>query len=285
MQPKVGCGAAATDGGLDIAGHTPAIEREAIGMADAGADGVISGIDAGSAALAAPAGSDSECLDEVVEELVPSTRIEICAPGIVITIRGTEPTPPSTGEAASTNMRLRKARVNNVTTVAVHERQLYVRMSGAAYTKLRETVGSLPPERGGVFVGPDPFCIEDFIFDKGSDPARAVYYPDVSYLNGILERSHEPFGRRFVGLAHSHPAGFWRPSGDADWGDIKAARNNLRAASNADLCGLFIPIIESAATAGNFIVHAFVMLRKDFRVHTARCEVVDLGKRGTRCRV
>lgn len=152
----------------------------------------------------------------------------------------------------------------------------HVRISKAAFTKLRDTVGSLPAERGGIFVGPDPFCIEDFIFDEGKKSRQsAVYFPDTSYLNEILERDHEPNGRRFVGLAHSHPNGYWRPSGDSTWGDVKAARNNLMSKSNADLSALFIPIVESAATTGRFVVHPFIMFRRDLQVCPAYCEVIN----------
>jgi hypothetical protein len=157
------------------------------------------------------------------------------------------------------------------------EPRLHVCVRRAAFEKLRRTVGSRPPERGGIFVGTNPFLIEDFIFDRTSNPDGAVYYPNTKYLNGVLARDHEPHGRYFVGLAHSHPPGMWRPSGDENWGDVKAARNNLLAADNAHLQALFIPIIESAAATGSFDIHAFVMTREDLKVHPANYEIIEGG--------
>lgn len=151
-----------------------------------------------------------------------------------------------------------------------------VKLTRHAFERLRRTVGKLPCERGGIFVSRrGPFFVEDFLFDDASDKAQSVYYPNADYLNSLLERDYEPHGYRFVGVGHSHPAGVWRPSGDTNWGDVKAARNNLLAESNADLPGLFIPIIESKAVTGRFWLHAFIMLREDMQIRRARVEVVD----------
>lgn len=157
-----------------------------------------------------------------------------------------------------------------------HQQPINVQMRKLAHDRLRLTVGSLPAERGGVFVSRQgSMLVEDFVFDDASDTSRSVYYPNAGYLNTILERDYEPRGFRFVGVGHSHPRGLWRPSGDADWGDVKAARSNLLSKSNADLDALFISIIESQATTRQFRLHAFVMLRADLQVHPARVEIVD----------
>jgi hypothetical protein len=149
-------------------------------------------------------------------------------------------------------------------------------MKRTAFEKLRTTVGRLPHERGGIFVcrRHSPFVIEDFIFDKVADTNGGVYYPHAEYLNGILERDYEPEGFFFAGVGHSHPPGLWRPSGHARWGDVKAARNNLRARGNEHLPVLFIPIIESEASTGRFHIHPFVMLRDGFSVQPVRLEIV-----------
>jgi hypothetical protein len=208
-----------------------------------------------------------------------STIIEVNTPGVVISIHPNQPEPEivirNPDRSVLHIVRITKGRASDrhpdFGTPAPH-----VRIRKTAFAKVRATVGSLPAERGGIFVGPDPFCIEDFIFDEGKKANQsAVYFPDTAYLNEILERDHEPHGRRFVGLAHSHPNGYWRPSGDAMWGDVKAARNNLMSKSNADLPALFIPIVESAATTGAFALHPFIMLRRDLRVRPARYEIID----------
>jgi len=155
-------------------------------------------------------------------------------------------------------------------------KSIVVLMRKSAHDRLLRSVGSLPAERGGIFVSRQgALLIEDFVFDDASDTSRSVYYPNADYLNTILERDYEPRGFRFVGVGHSHPSGLWRPSGDADWGDVKAARSNLLSKSNADLTALFIPIIESEAITGRFRLHPFVMLREDLQVHPARVEIVD----------
>lgn len=149
-----------------------------------------------------------------------------------------------------------------------------VQIQHIAWDKLCRTVGKHPHERGGIFVSRvGPFYIEDFIFDDISEHEGAVYYPHAQHLNDILERQYEPLGFFFVGVGHSHPPGFWHPSGHENWGDVKAARSNLR--SNENLDALFIPIIESQATTGTFRIHPFVMLRDGFRVCPARLEIVE----------
>jgi hypothetical protein len=151
--------------------------------------------------------------------------------------------------------------------------QRAVQIHQIAYEKLCRTVGSFPHERGGIFVSRvGPFYIEDFIFDDISEQAGAVYYPHAEYLNGIVERQYEPLGFFFVGLGHSHPPGIWHPSGHAGWGDVKAARNNLK--SNENLDALFIPIVESQATTGTFRLHPYVMLRDGLRICPVRVEIV-----------
>ena len=149
-----------------------------------------------------------------------------------------------------------------------------VRIQQIALDKLRQTVGKHPHERGGIFVSRvGPLFIEDFIFDDISEHEGAVYHPHAKHLNGILKRKYEPLGFFFVGVGHSHPHGFWHPSGHQNWGDVKAARSNLK--SNENLDALFIPIIESQATTGTFRIHPFVMLRDGFRVCPARLEIVE----------
>ncbi len=148
-----------------------------------------------------------------------------------------------------------------------------VQIHAIAYDKLRRTVGSFPHEHGGIFVSRvGPLYIEDFIFDDISDRAVPVYYPHADYLNGIVDRQYEPLGFFFVGLAHSHPPGMWHPSGHAGWGDVKAARNNLK--SNENLDSLFIPIVESEATSGTFRLHPYVILRDGFRICRADVEII-----------
>lgn len=148
-----------------------------------------------------------------------------------------------------------------------------VQIHALAYDKLRRTVGSFPHEHGGIFVSRvGPWYIEDFIFDDVSQRAGPVYYPHADYLNGIVERQYEPLGFFFVGLGHSHPPGMWHPSGHAGWGDVKAARNNLK--SNENLDALFIPIVESEATTGTFRLHPYVILRDGFRICRAHVEII-----------
>jgi hypothetical protein len=152
---------------------------------------------------------------------------------------------------------------------------LVVRMPRRVLDKVQRTVGSLHAERGGVFVGRHPLAPEDFIFDEKTDPASAVYYPAADYLNAIIERDHVPRGQFFIGVGHSHPVGFWRPSGNQNWGDVKAARSNLLGSGNEHLDALFIPIIESQTDTGRFWVYPFVMLRKGFKVLPVRLDIID----------
>lgn len=72
------------------------------------------------------------------------------------------------------------------------------------YEQLLQAFPPVPPENGCI-LGAIGGTVCAFVYDGGSTITdRAVYYPDVSRLNRIIDRWTAE-GIRFAGLCHSHP--------------------------------------------------------------------------------
>jgi proteasome lid subunit RPN8/RPN11 len=85
-------------------------------------------------------------------------------------------------------------------------------MVESAFNEIKSTVGRFPAETGGALLGdPATFVVTGFIFDESSfkNRKRAVYQPDTSFLNQVIEASSD----EFLGIAHSHPPRVCWPSG------------------------------------------------------------------------
>ncbi len=53
----------------------------------------------------------------------------------------------------------------------------------SVFTKIKETVGNLPPESGGILLGSDKdFVIQKFIFDPNGKTSSAAYDPDIDFF-------------------------------------------------------------------------------------------------------
>ncbi|HYE20294.1 MAG TPA: Mov34/MPN/PAD-1 family protein [Tepidisphaeraceae bacterium] len=76
------------------------------------------------------------------------------------------------------------------------------------------TIGALPPETGGILLGPiDGDRVTDFYFDATAACGGATYTPDVATLRRKMRDEWLPAGLDMKGFVHSHPGGFDRLSG------------------------------------------------------------------------
>lgn len=83
-----------------------------------------------------------------------------------------------------------------------------VRMSRTVYKEILMSVGSQPPETGGILLGPtDSSEITGFFFDQGGNCTGASYTPDIITLRRKMKEDWIPSGIDMKGFVHSHP---WR---------------------------------------------------------------------------
>lgn len=129
-------------------------------------------------------------------------------------------------------------------------------MSKSVFQEIRQTIGSLPVETGGLLMGSiEDFRVTAFIFDNVSYKMQrrsAVWYPHTESLNERVA-AVESTGLVFLGVGHSHPRGFIHPSGP----DGSAAWSNMTSANNPHLNAYLLPIIQSAAD-GSFECRSYV---------------------------
>ena len=125
-----------------------------------------------------------------------------------------------------------------------------VRMRREAFDRIKNSVGQLPAEEGGVLVADSDGVICDFQYDHSStrDSSRCTPNSDgLSRLSPALRR----LNRHIRGWCHSHPGGPRCPSG----GDVTAANSFLRL--NPQLDWLFIPIVMTIPDTGKFELLGF----------------------------
>lgn len=90
----------------------------------------------------------------------------------------------------------------------------------SVYEQIQETIGSLPPEQGGVLGSVDGKIISAFYFDKTGVVSNISYTPDYEKINWILENEWTPQNIRMVGIIHSHNVSCSFPScGDLVYGE------------------------------------------------------------------
>ena len=103
---------------------------------------------------------------------------------------------------------------------------------------IRETIGRLPAEHGGVLGGDRAVgVVTHFYFDHSGERTSGAYSPDDRRINALLREEWNPAGIQFMGFVHSHPPGFHRPTP----GDEIYARRILDHMT--DLEYLLLPIV------------------------------------------
>ena len=122
----------------------------------------------------------------------------------------------------------------------------------AVFNAIRKTIGTLPPESGGLLAGSRKTgVITYFHFDARAKCSSVGYSPDTVTINRLLVKLNAE-GMDMMGFVHSHPAGLHYPSG----GDKYYCRKIF--AANPELPFLIIPIVNSSATGSPFRIRVFI---------------------------
>ena len=75
------------------------------------------------------------------------------------------------------------------------------------------TIGTRPPESGGILLGPvGTSDVTDFFFDDGGNCTGSTYSPDCVTLRQKMKAEWLPAGIDMKGFVHSHPGSFDRLS-------------------------------------------------------------------------
>lgn len=103
--------------------------------------------------------------------------------------------------------------------------------------QIAQTIGTRCPEQGGILGSSDGERIDHYYFDSGARVTGSTYTFDDRTLNRVI-RQWNRMGVRFIGVVHSHPEGYTRPS----QGDLNIASQIIET---MDVGGhLFTPIVQ-----------------------------------------
>lgn len=87
-----------------------------------------------------------------------------------------------------------------------------IRITCQVLEQIKETVGKLPPECGGVLGASKDGIISEFLFDSLGKSTPTGYAPNVEMINQVLTNDWMPRGIVMVGIVHSHANGIEVPS-------------------------------------------------------------------------
>lgn len=127
-------------------------------------------------------------------------------------------------------------------------------MARRAFHELLFHLAALPPEAGGILLGPiGSNDVTDFVLDDSGGRTGATYTPDHVTLNRLMKEKWMPSGRDMKGFAHSHPGNYDSLSP----GDLAYISRLL--AKNDDMDLFVAPIV----IPHSFRVVPFVVLRSN----------------------
>jgi hypothetical protein len=91
-----------------------------------------------------------------------------------------------------------------------------IRMAHQVINDIINSIGSQPPESGGILLGPvGTNEVTEFYFDQGGRCSGGTYSPDHVTLMQKMKEEWLPAGIDFKGFAHSHPGRLdWLTGGD-----------------------------------------------------------------------
>jgi hypothetical protein len=126
------------------------------------------------------------------------------------------------------------------------------RITSYAFSAIEYYIGRIPAESGGILLSQShDYTVTGFIFDYfGSSSGSVTYHPNTKYLNHFLTARET----ELVGLVHSHPANYRRPSPQ----DERAAWSNITSPLNPHLQALLIPIVMTIPDNGKFEIIPFI---------------------------
>lgn len=111
-------------------------------------------------------------------------------------------------------------------------------ITAEVFQDIKDTIGRVRPESGGILGSSDGVHIDHYYFDRTAITSGASYQMDHEKLNEVIHEWNDTGAARFVGVIHSHPFGFNRPSE----GDRLLA---MEIIETMDVDGeLFTPIVQ-----------------------------------------
>lgn len=144
--------------------------------------------------------------------------------------------------------------VETPTEKMVVKQQASYRIKKAVFDDIQQKIGRYKPELGGMLGGNrKDRTITHFFFDAKADTSSVTYSPDTKTLNAVVKEWNDA-GIDLIGMVHSHPGDFTRPSG----GDEVYANAFLQACEEMD--AFFMPIIRSEINGG-FEMKGYVFMR------------------------
>jgi len=133
----------------------------------------------------------------------------------------------------------------------VPDNLLVVKIAASAYWNIVTSIGSRPPEHGGLLLGPtESDHISEFWFDSQAQQSCTTYSPDTVKMNLLLREEWRPRGLDWKGIVHSHPSGFE----ELTRGDRAYIERLLTG--NGDMKRFVAPIVLPEA----FTIRTFVVL-------------------------
>lgn len=102
------------------------------------------------------------------------------------------------------------------------------------YDEIMRTIGSIPPETGGI-LGMKDNCISSFYYDEYGSGTDNTYIPDFKRINDVLQMWNLS-GIEFAGIIHSHPSDMRLLS----YADIRYA---VQIMNENDLSELYFPLV------------------------------------------
>ena len=125
-------------------------------------------------------------------------------------------------------------------------------MTQSTYNNIKNTIGSIPPENGGI-IGIKDGIVCAFFYDSFADNSENEYHPCVYKLNEIIDEWSQ-LGISFCGIIHSH-------HNDAELlsrKDIVFARRIL-ALNNLNNGTVFFPIVHIYSENIFFTIKPFIV--------------------------
>lgn len=145
--------------------------------------------------------------------------------------------------------------------------------SRSAFNKIEKNIGGLPAENGCLLLGyeeemnQDKIIVRDIILDQGASTTRVTYSLNIKYLNPLIKQAYKERGLSVIGIDHSHPQNFNRPS----WPDMEYFRSQLLKMHRK----YFVVPITLTKPDGGFKQFVYVMTGPDSDAIMVDYTVVD----------
>lgn len=147
-------------------------------------------------------------------------------------------------------------------TLSNDKRKAIVFITRNVVDDIEKSIGQKAPETGGMLGGNRAAgIITTFHFDKTANCTGGTYTPDHAVLTHLLKNDWNPENIDLMGMAHSHPDGFWQPS----MGDEIYAARFLKHNPQIEMFAL--PIVKPFKNNNIFEIFPYVAVRNSSKPH------------------